>query len=137
MQPSSDETGPPAGDEADQDSGPRGRATRETLAIPQSVRELVDERDAGRCRVCGKYLGEQRALHHIRYGGHRQGMGGRREHSVDNLISICWMFGPGNGLPPCHDLVHSDKGLWLPVLETTVATLGVSAFQIRRWLERR
>lgn len=111
---------------------PRGTAVKETLAIPQRLREQVDERDGHHCRVCGKHLGEQRALHHIRFGGSRQGMGGRREHDLDNLITVCWMW-PGN----CHDLVHGQKSLWLPVLEALTVTPGVTGLQLRRWQRRR
>lgn len=110
---------------------PIGKARKETLAIPKALREAVDERDQWHCRVCGKYLGDQRALHHIRYGGSRQGMGGRREHDLTNLITVCWMWG-GN----CHDLVHSNKTLWLPLLEQTVAVPGVTALQLHRWARR-
>lgn len=109
---------------------PRG-AVSETLAIPSAVRAQVDERDQLHCRVCGKYLGAERALHHIRYGGSRQGMGGRREHDLANLISICWMWG-GN----CHDRVHADKGLWLPLLLKTITVPGVTAMQLSRWTRR-
>jgi hypothetical protein len=104
------------------------KAGKETLAIPQALRAEVDERDRHHCRVCGKWLGDTRALHHIRYGGDRQGMGGRRDHTLDNLITVCWMWG-GN----CHDLVHSAKSLWLPLLERTIETPGVTAMQLRRW----
>lgn len=110
----------------------RTGAERETLAIPTDLREAVDERDGLHCRVCGKHLGQARALHHISYGGSRHGMGGRREHSLDNLVTVCWMWG-GN----CHDLVHSDKGLWLPVLQQVITTPGITAFQLRRWRARR
>lgn len=115
-----------------EEDGPPAGARRETLAIPNAVRALVDERDQQHCRVCGKYLADQRALHHIRYGGDRQGMGGRREHGLDNLITVCWMWA-GN----CHDLVHSAKGVWLPLLEQTITVPGVTAMQLRRWQQRR
>lgn len=59
-------------------------------------------------------------------------MGGRREHDLNNLITVCWMWG-GN----CHELVHSDKGLWVPLLEQTIVTPGVTAIQLRRWASRR
>jgi hypothetical protein len=58
-------------------------------------------------------------------------MGGRREHAVDNLITVCWMWG-GN----CHDRVHADKFLWLPLLIRTIDTPGVTAMQLRRWAQR-
>lgn len=111
---------------------PTGKARKETLAIPGWLREEVDERDQQYCRVCGKQLGNSRALHHIRYGGSRTGMGGRREHDLTNLITVCWMWG-GN----CHDLVHADKNLWLPILERTITVPGVTAMQLRRWQQRR
>lgn len=117
--------------DSEPDPRPKSRSQTETLAIPVHLRELVDERDGRHCRVCGKYLDEARALHHIRYGGSRQGMGGRREHSLDNLITVCWMWG-GN----CHDLVHQNKTLWLPLLERTITVPGVTAMQLRRWSAR-
>jgi 5-methylcytosine-specific restriction endonuclease McrA len=104
----------------------------ETLAIPADIREAVDARDQRHCRVCGQHLDEARALHHIHYGGDRQGMGGRRKHDLDNLITVCWMW-PGN----CHDLVHSQKRLWLPVLEQLTVTPGVTGLQLRRWQAKR
>lgn len=113
-------------------SEPReNRSKKETLAIPQDVRAQVDDRDQQVCRVCGRYQGEARALHHIHFGGSRQGMGGRRAHDLDNLITVCWMWA-GN----CHDLVHARKGLWLPLLERLTVTPGVTGLQLRRWQDR-
>lgn len=111
---------------------PSSRATSETLAIPTDLRAEVDERDQQYCRVCGTYLGLGRALHHIRYGGTYQGMGGRRQHSLDNLVTVCWMGQGGN----CHDLVHSLKLIYLPLLEQVIRTPGVTAQQLRRWQQR-
>lgn len=107
------------------------RAGRETLAIPASVRAAVDDRDGQRCRVCGRYLGDERAIHHIRYGGDLQGMGGRRNHDLSGLVSICWMWGKN-----CHDMVHARKALWQPYLLAVVARPGTTAMQLRRWSER-
>ena len=110
---------------------PRERATRETLAIPQAIREQVDERDQRTCRVCGRYQGDARALHHVLYGGDDVGMGGRRLHEVDTLVTVCWMF---NG---CHELVHSNKRLWQPLLLTVAQQPGITALQLRRWQRSR
>lgn len=114
------------------DEAPIGKARKETLAIPSSLRAEVDERDHLHCRVCGKYLGDQRATHHIRYGGSRQGMGGRRDHDLNNLVTVCWMWS-GN----CHDLVHSNKGLYLPLLLQVIETPGITAMQLHRWQRAR
>lgn len=43
------------------DEESRATTRNETLAIPQSVRDAVDERDGKYCRVCGRYLGDERA----------------------------------------------------------------------------
>ena len=106
----------------------RASAKDETLEIPQRLREQVDERDGQHCRVCGRYLADERALHHIHYGGDQQGMGGRRSHSLDNLVTVCWMWGRN-----CHSLVHSDKRIYVPLLEQVINTPGVTVLQLQRW----
>ncbi len=114
------------------DDAPENRSRTETLAIPHLLRLEVDDRDNQVCRVCGRWQGEARALHHIHFGGDRQGMGGRREHTLENLITVCWMWS-GN----CHDLVHAHKRLYLPLLEQLTVTPGVTAMQLRRWSRTR
>ncbi len=64
-------------------------------------------------------------------------MGGRRDHSLDNLVTVCWMYGPTPGQPSCHDLVHSNKHLWQPLLQQVIEVPGVTAFQLRRWSQAR
>jgi hypothetical protein len=109
-------------------------AKRETLAIPQGVRDAVDQRDQEHCRVCGKYLGERRALHHVIYGGDARGMGGRRVHNVDEIVTVCWLPGdPQQGVQPCHERVHSSKHIWQPLLLAVAQRRGVTALQLRRW----
>jgi 5-methylcytosine-specific restriction endonuclease McrA len=106
------------------------RSTRETLAIPQYVREAVDARDGYTCRVCGRFLGrERRAIHHIRYGGDVTGIGGRRKHEPTEMITVGWL--PGDC--QCHQLVHGNKRLWQPVLLKVAGVQGVTALQWRRW----
>lgn len=115
----------------------RGRAERETRDIPTDVRAAVDERDTLHCRVCGKWLGERRALHHIIYGGDDRGMGGRRVHNVDEIVTVCWLPGdPRFGVRPCHDRVHSDKRRWQPLLLEIATRRGVTAIQLERWRAR-
>lgn len=110
------------------DKSSRGRARKETLAIPQAVRDAVDARDGHYCRVCGKYVGEERALHHIEFGGSERGMGGRRVHDVDGIVTVCWMWG-GN----CHDRVHAQKAPYQLALREVVKRPGVTALQLLRW----
>lgn len=105
---------------------------KETLAIPAKMRAEVDERDQGYCRVCGRYVGEARALHHIRFGGDVQGMGGRRLHRVDNLITVGWLF-----QHDCHSMIHADKGLWTPLAIQVAVNPGVTMLQLHRWARRR
>lgn len=115
----------------------RPDAREESLAIPLNVRQAVDERDEGHCRVCGKFLGERRALHHIVYGGDARGMGGRRVHDPAEIVTVCWLPGdPAPGMRPCHDLVHSNKRIWQPLLLSVAARKGVTAVQLQRWRER-
>lgn len=105
------------------------RAVRESLSIPEAVRKIVDDRDKFFCRVCGQYLGpERRAHHHIVYGGDDIGMGGRRVHDPDQIITVGWL--PSED---CHSLVHGHKGLWQPILLAVVNRKGVTAFQYKRW----
>lgn len=107
----------------------KNKAVRESLSIPVEVRRQVDERDQHFCRVCGEYLGlDRRALHHIVYGGDDVGMGGRRVHDPDAILTIGWL--PGQD---CHSLVHGNKGLWQPILLAVVNRKGVTAFQYKRW----
>lgn len=102
----------------------------ETLDIPKSVREYVDDRDKGYCRFCGVLLLDRRALHHIRYGGSAGGTGGRRQHDRHNLISLCYLPGD-NG---CHQRVHSDKPKYQPLLiELLSHPNHVTVLQLMRW----
>lgn len=111
----------------------RASGENETLDIPQHLRDAVDERDGGFCRMCGVFLGERRAIHHIFYGGDLQGMGGRRSHYLDNLVSLCWL--PGD--MGCHDRAHSRKTFWQPLLAAAVTRPDrITAFQLARWSTR-
>jgi len=111
---------------------PLNKSERETLAIPDSVRRIIDERDGQHCRVCGKFLGEGRAIHHIIFGGDARGMGGRRVHNPDEMVTVCWMYGHKGALP-CHDLVHQQKRTWQPLLLEVARRKGITAIALRRW----
>lgn len=107
--------------------------SKETLAIPQRLRDEVDQRDGGFCRMCGKFLGERRAIHHINFGGDVQGMGGRRHHVIENVVSLCWLPGDSN----CHQRAHSRKAFWQEYLSAAIAAPNhVTAFQLARWAAR-
>lgn len=104
----------------------------EALEIPPHVRKTVDQRDEGYCRVCGKFLGSRRGLHHVLYGGDVVGMGGRRRHNPDEIITVCWMVGD-NG---CHQRLHSDKSRWQPLALEAIKSPGVTVMQLDRWSRR-
>lgn len=112
----------------------RGDGEKETLAIPDHLRRQVDERDGGFCRMCGKYLGQRRAIHHIFFGGDLQGMGGRRLHELSNLISLCWLPYDND----CHQTAHARKGYWQQYLAAAATSpLKTTALQLARWHARR
>lgn len=62
------------------------------------MKRLVRGRDGSLCRLCGN-VGVH--AHHVRY----RSEGG--SHDERNLITLCLA---------CHDVVHSDKGRWKPIL---------------------
>lgn len=104
-------------------------AREETLSIPPFVRKLVDRRDRGWCRMCGKYVGNRRAIHHIEFGGDKVGMGGRRKHDLKKLISLCWQPGDND----CHQRAHAEKDKWQRLLLQALKTPNrVTAFQLLR-----
>lgn len=78
--------------------------------------------------MCGKFLGDERAIHHIIFGGDARGMGGRRIHNLEEMITLCWMWG-GN----CHDRAHREKKKWQEILLYCATRRGVTAFQVARW----
>lgn len=96
------------------------------LAIPSAIREEVFDRDGGLCRLCGR---TDVIAHHIRYGGDAVGMGGRRFHHVDNIVSLGQLY-----QHRCHDVVHAAKSLWQPVLEVVLTLPGVTGLQVVRWI---
>lgn len=109
-------------------------AREESLAIPIAMRAAIDARDNTTCRVCGKYLGNRRALHHIKYGGDARGVGGRRHHNIDEIATVCWIPGdPMPGMASCHERVHSDKGYYQPLLLEVLTRPGVTVLQLVRW----
>lgn len=111
----------------------RADAKEESLSIPKDVRAAVDERDQQKCRVCGKYLGERRALHHVIYGGDAVGMGGRRKHDVEAIATVCWLPGDGD----CHLLVHSRKAYFQDLLLEVLKGGNTTVYQLERWRRRR
>lgn len=98
----------------------------EARSIPTSVREEVVERDGYACRLCGR--GNNLILHHVHYGGDAVGMGGRRFHHPDNIVTLGGAFDH-----QCHQIVHGRKPLWVPILEAVIVQPGVTGLQIKRW----
>lgn len=90
--------------------------------VPQTIRQQVYDRDAGCCRVCGRFV-ETPGLHHIMY----KSQGGL--DLPENLITIGWTPGHDCHLP----IVHRNKTIWLPILTQVARTDGVNGLQLLRW----
>jgi len=75
--------------------------------IPQKIRAEVILRDSGRCRWCGM---KSSHIHHINYRS--EGV----DHSPHNLIVLC---------PHHHNVVHSNKRRWKPILLALIWLLYV------------
>lgn len=96
--------------------------------IPMDMRRKVMDRDYERCRLCGRTDGVM-VIHHIMYGGDVVGMGGRRYHHPDNLVTLGGYIGHD-----CHSVAHSNKKLWQPLLLQVVQEPPViTAAMLRRW----
>ena len=91
------------------------------LVIPGDVRTFVIERDGHVCRCCGLFT-EIPHVHHVIY----RSQGGRDDPG--NLVSLDWR---------CHERVHRNKPVWLPVLQQVAITDGVNAVQLLRWYRER
>lgn len=89
--------------------------------VPLTTRTHVIERDGSVCRCCGLYV-EVPHVHHIVY----RSQGGLNLPS--NLISLDMR---------CHERIHSNKPLWLPILQQLTATSGINGFQLLRWYRAR
>jgi 5-methylcytosine-specific restriction endonuclease McrA len=89
--------------------------------IPESVRQFVYERDNRRCRWCGR-SNLALHIHHVTY----RSQGG--QHDPDNLILLCYLD---------HQLVHSDKGYYAPLLAQLMDLPGVTGFALVRRVTRR
>lgn len=90
--------------------------------IPLAVRKIVYERDAYKCRWCGRQNGVSIHLHHIVY---RSGGG---QHVPENLISLCYEH---------HAEAHSSKNDYQHLLLDLVQEEpNVTMFQLMRWRKR-
>lgn len=76
--------------------------------MPKAVRAKVVDREMRLCARCGRgqhrtrgRAGDFLHVHHIKY----RSEGG--DHTPENLIALCG---------ECHDVVHSNKRIWQPVL---------------------
>lgn len=99
--------------------------TDDSLEIPASARKAIYERDGGICRMCGIFCGPGwYDVHHIIFGGDQRGVGGRRIHNVDEMVSLC---------RTCHSKAHARKLHWQPMLSLVVKRPGITAFQLARW----
>lgn len=88
--------------------------------IPENVRNAVYARDRFRCRWCGRTNAPVH-VHHIDY---RSAGGG---HVLDNLITLCVKH---------HQLVHTNKNLYPPLLQQLVDRTGVTGMDLARRQQR-
>lgn len=79
----------------------RKKAKKTRTPFPPGLKDAVMELDGRRCRFCGGL--RNLIVHHILY---RSRGGG---HTEMNLITLCG--------DPCHDTVHSNKRLYMPMCE--------------------
>ena len=91
----------------------------EEMSIPLATRAEIIERDASCCRMCGVFA-EIPHVHHITYKS------GGGSYTAPNLVSLDWL---------CHARVHSNKPLWMPILQQVAITNGVNGLQLLRWYE--
>jgi len=98
------------------------KRSKRSLSPTPGIRKAIKKRDRV-CRSCGKDKYQARGLqvHHIvyrsDYGGHkmfRQGV-----HDPNNLITLC---------SACHDMVHSDKSRYQPLLLELVGLMNEGKF---------
>lgn len=99
----------------------------DALQIPTAVRKQIDERDQMHCRLCGIY-DQYREVHHLIFGGAVRGMGGRRVHNPEEMVSLC---------KRCHMRAHSEKSVWVKWLLLAIEQSGTTALQHRRWAASR
>lgn len=83
---------------------PARRRNKKDRGNPQKARQEVIEFDGELCRLCNKMHNLQ--LHRIIYGS----QGGKYESS--NTVLLCIK---------CHEMVHSNKNKWLPILQKFVS----------------
>jgi 5-methylcytosine-specific restriction endonuclease McrA len=72
---------------------PKPKRKSNSNPIPQNIILQVMERDNGICQHCGR---QGANIHHIVPAG----MGGKRIHAIENLITLCL---------DCHSGAHSSK----------------------------
>jgi hypothetical protein len=87
------------------------------MSIPHATRAEIIERDNSCCRMCGVHA-EIPHVHHVIY----RSQGGK--NTSPNLVSLDWK---------CHERVHQNKPLWLPILQQVALTPGVNGIQLLRW----
>lgn len=73
--------------------------------VSKETYEEVNERDKGRCRLCGLFNNLQ--LHHIQYRSERKDL----INEPSNCIMLCIN---------CHHLVHSNKHKWQEKLKNII-----------------
>lgn len=79
---------------------PIKKVSTKRIFVKDTVYDEVYERDKGRCRICGR---TNIQIHHIIYRSEAKNL----INDSSNCIMLCF---------ECHQMVHSDKHYWQPIL---------------------
>ena len=80
------------------------KVSNKRVFVTKEAYNKVYERDKGRCRLCGS---NQIQLHHIIYRSENK----KLINEPSNCIMLC---------AKCHELVHSNKHYWQPILKEMI-----------------
>lgn len=84
---------------------PIKKVSKNRIFVKKEIYQQVYERDKGKCRLCGTSLNLH--LHHLVYRSEDK----KLINEPTNCIMLC---------VKCHQLVHSNKHKWQPILKSLI-----------------